>query len=77
MLNNLKEKNQKALKTNNYSIDECIQDANTWFDELVVNVTESSRGWKLCCKKLADEVLNLRQELKSTQKNNLKPALNK
>jgi hypothetical protein len=60
---NLKEKNVEALKTNNYSIEEIIKDANSWFDDLVVLLSPTSRGYKVACKKLADEVLSLRKQL--------------
>lgn len=63
----LKEKNLEALKSNNYTIDECIEFANKEFDDLIVPVTNTSRGYKLALKKLADEVVYLRQKIKDTQ----------
>ena len=57
------EKNIEALLANNYSIDEIIQDANDWFNDLIVPVSICSRGYKIACKKLADEVLSLRKQL--------------
>ncbi len=74
---NLKEKNIEALKTNNYSIEEIIKDANNWFDDLIVLVSPNSRGYKIACKKLADEVISLRkqlQESKRCQKISEKPS---
>jgi len=65
---NLKERNIEALKTNNYSIEEIIEDANAWFGDLVVPVTNHSRGYKIACKKLADEVLSLRIQLQESKK---------
>jgi hypothetical protein len=65
---NLKEKNLEALKTNNYTIDEIIKDANNWFDDLVVQLSTTSRGYKIACKKLADEVLLLRKQLQECKK---------
>lgn len=73
----LREKNAEALKLNEYTIDEIIKDANSWFDDLVVPVKNYSRGYKIACKKLADEVLLLRkalQEAKSCQKTSAKPS---
>jgi len=63
----LKEKNLEALKTNNYSTDECIDFANEQFDGLVIALQPSSRGYKIALKKLADEVLLLRHKLKDIQ----------
>ena len=63
----LKEKNLEALKTNNYTIDECIEFANKEFDDLIVPLSPTSRGYKLALKKLADEVVSLRQKVKDTQ----------
>jgi hypothetical protein len=57
-------KNIKALETNNYTIEEIISDVDFWFSDLVIPVTDSSRGWKIACKKLADKVRNLQNELK-------------
>jgi hypothetical protein len=74
---NLRELNVEALKTNNYAIDEIITDANIWFDDLVIKISEHSRGYKIACKKLADEVVSLRkalQEAKSCQKTSAKPS---
>jgi hypothetical protein len=73
----LRDKNLEALKTNNYSIEEIIADANAWFDDLIVPVSISSRGYKIACKKLADEVISLRnqiQEAKPCQKTSAKPS---
>ena len=73
----LRDKNIESLKTNNYTIDEIISDANAWFDDLIVPVSTSSRGYKIACKKLADEVLSLRtqlQEVKQCQKTSAKPC---
>ena len=63
----LKEKNLEALKTNNYTIDECIEFANKEFDDLIVPLSPTSRGYKLALKKLADEILYLRKQLKDLQ----------
>ena len=56
----LLEKNLQNLSINNYSIDECIEDANSWFATLAIEINMHSRGYKLACKKLADEVQYLR-----------------
>lgn len=69
----LKENNISALKTNSYSIDEIIKDANEWFEELIVPVSKHSRGYKIACKKLADEVISLRVKLKELQSCKSKP----
>jgi hypothetical protein len=74
---NLRELNLDSLKTNNYSIDEIITDANIWFDDLVVPVSKTSRGYKIACKKLADEVVYLRaqlEEAKKCQRTSAKPC---
>ena len=65
---NLKEKNIEILKTNNYSIEEIIKDADYWFDDLVVLLSPTSRGYKIACKKLADEVLSLRKQLQESKR---------
>ena len=70
---NLLEKNLEGLKINNYSIDECIDFANQQFNELIVPVTKTSRGYKIALKKLADEVLSLRKQLKDIQSCKTKP----
>ena len=62
------EKNIEALLANNYSIDEIIQDANDWFNDLIVPVSICSRGYKIACKKLADEVLSLRKQLQESKR---------
>jgi hypothetical protein len=64
----LREKNAEALKLNEYTIDEIIKDANSWFDDLVVPVKNYSRGYKIACKKLADEVISLRKQLEESKK---------
>lgn len=64
----LKERNIQALITNNYSIAEIIKDANAWFDDLVVEVAPTSRGYKIACKKLADEVISLSKQLEELKK---------
>ena len=72
----LRQRNIEALKTNTYSIDEIITDVNAWFDDLVVPVSTSSRGYKIACKKLADEVCSLKKQLeeaKKCQKSEKKP----
>lgn len=69
----LKEKNLEALKTNSYTVEECIEFANKEFDDLIVPITTSSRGYKLALKKLADEVISLRLKLKETSQCKTKP----
>ena len=64
----LREKNIEALLANNYSIEEIIQDANDWFNDLIVPVSTYSRGYKIACKKLADEVLSLRKQLQESKR---------
>jgi hypothetical protein len=64
---NLLEKNLESLKTNNYTIDECIELANQQFNDLIVPVSKTSRGYKVALKKLADEVLSLRKQIKDDQ----------
>lgn len=59
----LHKRNLQSLAENNYSIDECIEDANLWFQSLAVEISVHSRGYKLACKKLADEVVRLRATL--------------
>ncbi len=70
---NLQEKNLESLKTNNYSIDECIDFANQQFKDLIVPVAKTSRGYKIALKKLADEVISLRNQLKDAQSCKTKP----
>lgn len=64
---NVKEKNQETIKLNDFSIEECIEFANQEFNALVVVINKKSRGYKLALKKLADEVLSLRKQLKDCQ----------
>jgi hypothetical protein len=70
---NLLEKNLEGLETNNYTIDECIEFANQQFNDLIVPVSKTSRGYKVALKKLADEVLSLRKQLKDMQSCKTKP----
>lgn len=55
--------NLENLKTNNYTIEEILKDADFWFNDLVINIGPSSRGWKIACKKLAEEVRSLRKQV--------------
>jgi hypothetical protein len=64
--------NISNLKTNNYTIDEILEDVDFWFSDLIVPVTTSSRGWKIACKKLADEVRLLKSLLSTKEQNEQK-----
>jgi len=76
-IENLQQRNVDALKSNNYTIEEIIQDVNEWFNDMVVPVSTHSRGYKIACKKLADEVISLRtqlEEAKKCQRTSAKPC---
>jgi hypothetical protein len=64
---NLRDLNIEALKSNDYQIDDCISFANKEFDDIIILIQKKSTGYKIALKKLADEVLYLRKQLKDDQ----------
>lgn len=65
-------RNLSVLESNNYTIDEILNDADFWFSDLVIPIDKTSRGWKIACKKLADKVRSLQKELEVTKHENKK-----
>ena len=59
----LKEKNLESLKSNEFSIEDCITFANEQFETLGVIIQNKSTGYKIALKKLANEVITLRNQL--------------
>lgn len=70
---NIRELNIEALKSNDYQIDDCISFANKEFDDIIILIQKKSTGYKIALKKLADEVLSLRKQLKDCQQCKKKP----